>query len=258
MRNSHKWFIIIAFTALCLISFTACNMDSSSNDPGSSKENAISLYKEDTWRNGELTASRTEQWFRFTATAYTQYIHVFFGTLTDLTIQLYGNNNNPIGNPNELCDSMGKTAYTTYPVTRSKTYYIKVTGNGNSDIGTYRIGFNTMQLEPGKSSGATELFEDIWTNGEILPSTGEQWFRFTATASKHYLHVFSSPFNLNLQLFDSSGKVYGNKKTLPDNGTEYWPLNLETYHVYYVNVTGTSNSKIPYRITFNNSTTPPN
>jgi len=147
MRNSLKWFITITFTVLCLYLITSCDMDVTYGNHGDSKETAISLSKENTWWKGELTSSRTEQWFKFTATAYTQYLHVFFGTLTELTIQLYDNNDNPVDNSVELYNSGGnnKATYMVYSVTRSKTYYIKVTGASNS---IYYITFNNNILPP--------------------------------------------------------------------------------------------------------------
>ena len=44
------------------------------------------------WTNGNFTSSNLEQLFRFTATANTHYIHVSFGTMYNVDVEVYQNN----------------------------------------------------------------------------------------------------------------------------------------------------------------------
>jgi len=97
-----------------------------------------------TWTDGNITSSIKEQWFKFTATSDTQYIHVLFGTLTDLYIQLYDSNGSTLGSSMNL---YGSTTYKSLMVTSGQVYYIKVTGYSSS-TGTYKIGFNTSTAAP--------------------------------------------------------------------------------------------------------------
>jgi hypothetical protein len=71
---------VLVFTAV----LTACV--ASLEEKGSSRDSSIPLTG-NAWAEGALTPSNQEQWFTFTATAGTQYLHVSFGTLTDLYVQ---------------------------------------------------------------------------------------------------------------------------------------------------------------------------
>ncbi|MDR2717292.1 MAG: autotransporter adhesin family protein [Treponema sp.] len=93
----------------------------------------------DTWADGNLPQNGV-QWFMFTATASTQYIHASFGTLTSLYVQMYLPNN--IVYSTSLHDS---NKYTSLGVTVGQEYYIRVE---NSNSGTYKIAFNASQTAP--------------------------------------------------------------------------------------------------------------
>jgi predicted RNA-binding protein with TRAM domain len=212
---------------------------------------AAATLSPDTWADGVLTPANGEQWFTFTASANTQYLHVLFGTLTDLYVQLHDSNGNVLGNPTEL---RGSTTYTTLTVTSGQVYYVKVTPYGS---GTYRIGFNTMPLAPGILSAAATLSPDTWADGVLTPTNGEQWFTFTASAGTQYLHVFFGTLtDLNVQLYDSNGNALGNAVQLQGRTTSR-SLMVTSGQVYYVRITPYWSNSGTYRIAFNTSDTAP-
>jgi len=104
-----------------------------------------------TWADGNLTSSNNyAQWFKFTATASTQYIHVSFGTLSSsssygLYIQVYDSSGNTVGSSQHLYNYYNTYTYTT--VSSGQEYYIKVTPY-SSNYGTYKIAFNTSSTPP--------------------------------------------------------------------------------------------------------------
>jgi hypothetical protein len=74
-----------------------------------------------TWANGNIVSEYGEQWFKFTATAATQYIHVTFGTLYSLNVQLYDSAGNAVGNESQLNSYSTTNASNT--VTNGQVYY---------------------------------------------------------------------------------------------------------------------------------------
>jgi hypothetical protein len=93
-----------------------------------------------TWADGNITSSDGE-WFKFTATASTQYIHASSGTLYYLYVRLYNSGGNTVdGNWTNL---YGSTTY--FSLTIGQEYFIWVTPYSSSDRGTYGIMFNTKQ-----------------------------------------------------------------------------------------------------------------
>ena len=110
--------------------------------------NATALTAAGTWVNGNIPTAGGQQWFTFTATATTQYIHIAFGTLNDMWVQVYDSNGAVVGNNTNI---FGSTRYISRPVTASQTYYIKVRpyGSGTSGVsGDYKIAFNTSSTAP--------------------------------------------------------------------------------------------------------------
>ena len=93
-----------------------------------------------TWANGNGT-----QWFRFTANAGTQYIHVSFGTLDDMYVQVYDSSYNTVGANTRLS---GSTMQISRPVNNGQVYYVRVMPYWSGDSGTYRIAFNTTTMPP--------------------------------------------------------------------------------------------------------------
>jgi hypothetical protein len=98
------------------------------------------------WYSGNIPSSGTkEQWFIFTATATTQYIHVKFGGLTDLWVQVYNSNGVTVGDRENFYSS---SRYISRPLTSGQTYYINVWPYSSSGSGTYDIAFNTSITAP--------------------------------------------------------------------------------------------------------------
>jgi hypothetical protein len=168
MMMQHKRFTILIAALYCVLALataagcllgdnnetppaktgTGNNNGGTSNNPGTGtgtgiKANPIPLTV-NTWADGSITSTIGEQWFKFTATASTQYLHVSFGTLTDLYVKLYDSNGGTLGDSTNLYSSK---PYTSLSIVSGQTYYVRVTGYG-SKTGTYRIGFNTSTTAP--------------------------------------------------------------------------------------------------------------
>ena len=200
----------------------------------------------DTWANGTVSSSNGhQQWFRFTANAGTQYIHIQLGTLTDLYVQLYNNNGSELGSRVNLYGSSNTNTNMTITVTSSQTYYIKVTPSSSSGSGTFRIAFNARHLPPNTITSATALTADTWRDGVInSPDNKELWYRFTANASTQYIHVHHGTLNtLYVQLYDNNGGVLGNSVTLSNlsNTNTYMTISITSGQTYYLRVTPYSN-----------------
>ncbi|MDR3284151.1 MAG: hypothetical protein LBS97_03105 [Treponema sp.] len=228
----------------------------------------------DTWADGAVSASNdNEQWFQFTATASTQYIHVLFGTMTNMNVGLYDRNGNALGNSLHFYRSSNTNENESILVTSGQMYYLRVTpGTGStngypvSNTGTFRIAFNAMQWSPGTITSAATLSADTWADGVIISSDDEQWFKFTATASSQYIHVrYGTMNNLDVGLYDSNGNALGNSiQFAGDSNTNKNNLTMVTSgQMYYLRVTpGTNNTywyskSGTYRIGFNTSETAP-
>jgi hypothetical protein len=141
-------------------------------------------------------------------------------------------------------------------LTTGQVYYIRVRPSGYSS-GTYQITFNTTSMPP-LIGTSIQLNTNIWTDGVILTSSSkEQWFRFTATAPMQYIHVsFGTLTDLYVQVYDSNGSTVGSEVNL-----DYYRNTSRTLivdQVYYIRVRPySSGSHGTYKITFNNSATPP-
>ena len=96
------------------------------------------------WTNGTITSS-SGQWFRFTATADTQYIHINFGTLADFNVQVFDSSNTTVGANTRLT---GGTRAISRPLTAGQVYYVRVTPYNTSGSGTYQIAFNASTTAP--------------------------------------------------------------------------------------------------------------
>jgi len=220
----------------------------------------------DTWANGNIPVAGDDQWFRFTATAATQYFHFYADTLSSVNIQLYNESiTATVGAAGAFTFSASQagivgTRSTGRTLTPGQVYYIRLTNTTAG--GSYYIKFNAssaaVQLSP---SGATNLDESQWTNGSIPAGNREQWFSFTATAATQYFHF--SPGTLTdvyYNLYDS------NMTAVTLNRTNLFGANLVANNslaltpgqTYYVRVFpyGTSSSG-NYRIAFTASATVP-
>ncbi|WP_461246143.1 hypothetical protein [Treponema sp. R6D11] len=204
----------------------------------------------DTWTDGNLPTSSDEQWFSFTATASTQYIHVNYGMMTSLYVQVYNSSGTTVGSETQLLSSITATLskYTSLSVTSGQTYYIRVRLYPNSGSGTYKIGFTEGFYPP--ETTITQLTLNTWADGNIPTSSDEQWFYFIATASTQYIHVdFGTLTSLYVDAVGSESRL--------DNST-YTSRSVTLGQTYYIKVSPyNSNYKGTYRIGFTTSTTPP-
>jgi len=105
-------------------------------------ENPIPLLR-NAWANGNI--SDNDQWFKFTANSSTQYIHVIFGTLNNLNVQLYDNSMNLVGIQSNL---QSTTTRISRSLTNGNDYYIRIWPFNSSNKGTFRITFNTSTTAP--------------------------------------------------------------------------------------------------------------
>ncbi|WP_461248553.1 hypothetical protein, partial [Treponema sp. R6D11] len=195
----------------------------------------------------------SEQWFTFTATANTQYIHVSLGTLTYLYVQVCDSNGNAVGSQTNL---YGSTKYTSRSVTPNQVYYIRVAPYLSSYSGTYQIVFNTGFIPPGVTP--IQLTANTWADGNLPDSSSEQWFTFTATASTQYIHASLGTLTyLYVQVYDSSGNTVGSQTDL-HSGTKYISRSVTPNQVYYIKVTPyLSSYSGTYQIAFNTGWIPP-
>ena len=198
----------------------------------------------ETWANGNIPANG-EQWFRFTATADTQYIHASFTTLNDLNVALYDSDGNEVGSTTRLNSG---NRYISHDVTTGQVYYVKVTPYG-SGSGTYQLTFNTLWIPP----GAVTLSANTWTNGNI-PANSEQWFRFTATADTQYIHAsFTTLNDLNVALYDSGGNEVRSVARL-NSGNRHIFQDVTIGEEYYVRITPySSGNSGTYQLRINTS-----
>jgi predicted RNA-binding protein with TRAM domain/stress response protein SCP2 len=210
----------------------------------------IPVLAADTWTNGNIASGGGHQLFSFTATAATQYIHVSFGTLTNLYVQVYNSTgSNTVGNQTRLAS--GYTKYASQTLTSGQTYYVKVTPYGSFNSGSYSIAFSAMKLSPSEMPAVTPLTDNTWSNGYLASSSSFEWFSFTATAATQYIHVsFDTLTALYVQLYDSTGAiVVGVGQRLTDYTTYISPTTLTSGQTYYVKVT--PNGSGSYKIAFN-------
>jgi len=215
--------------------------------PGTSI-NATTLTHNE-WTDGSISSSNGEQWYKFTATTNNQFIHISFGTLTRLYVQLYDSSFNTVGN---ITDLTGSTRFISQTLTLGHEYYIRITPY--SGTGTYKIAFNTSVFAPGTSINATTLTHNKWTDGSLSSASDEQWYKFTATANKQFIHTSFDTLGLYVQLYDSAFNTVGTRSVLYGN-TRSISQTLTIGNDYYIRVipyiTGT------YRIAFNDSTYAP-
>jgi len=274
MANKRFWIGMLVMVLVFGMTILGCYMGDNPDDendgedddtPGNNttKVNAIELTA-NVWSDGAVTEGG-EQWFVFTATASTQYIHVIFGTMNNMDVQLYNNSSSALGNSLHL---LGDTKKTLLSVSSGQVYYLKVTpGTGysynSSNTGTFRLTFNSVQFVPGTFDKAINLSDGVWISGNIVEN-GEQWFKFTATASSHYVHVsFGTMTNIDVQLYSDTAASLGNALHLRSSGNNKTELIITSGTVYYLRVMpGTdyqyqSSTYGTFQIALNTSTTAP-
>ena len=109
------------------------------------------------------------------------------------------------------------------------------------------------------SDKAIQLTENTWTEGYIN-SDGEQWFKFTATASTQYIHAsFDMQTNLCVEVYDSDGVRLTISAEPPFTFFHLYSysLSLKKGKGYFIKVSSFSGSGGTYKIAFNTSWKPP-
>jgi hypothetical protein len=212
----------------------------------------LTTLTENVWADGNLPTSSDVQWFKFTATADTQFIHVSLGTLNDLYVQVYNSSGSTVGSETRLYSNISNK-YVSLSVTVGQVYYIRVRPYDSSKSGTYKIGFNTLPLSPGTTT--TPLTENVWADGNLPASSDEQWFKFTATASTQYIHVsLGTLTNLYVQVYDSSGSTVGSGTNLNSSSSnKYISQSVTVGQEYYIRIRPNSSNSGTYKIGFNTS-----
>ena len=214
-------------------------------------ENVITLT-ENAWSDGNIPVGGV-QWFKFTASAATQYIHFYPGGVTAMYVEAYDANGARVGNLVNL--SGGYTPPQT--VTSGSVYHIKATpSEGN---GTYKMGFNASSTPPAitlPTANVTALTENKWSDGS-LSAGGEQWFKFTATATPQYIHFYPGALaSVNMEVYDSSGVRVGDKANFMTDTNSKIDRTVTSGSVYHIRVTTTWPGEA-YKIGFTASTTAP-
>jgi len=220
----------------------------------------ITLTQEAVWYDGNVGVNE-EQWFKFTASSTeNQSIHIRFGTLTNLNIQVYTSTGATVGNTTRLYTPYGNS-FISRDVTYGQEYYIKITPYSSSYNGSFKITFNKQNQPPLYIVGTpTTLTATTWSNG-IVGVNEEQWFKFTATTGIQYIHIqFGTLTNLNIQVYASTGATVGNTTRLyTPYGSSYISRDVTNGQVYYVKVEPYSSSNNgSFKIAFNTSATAPN
>ena len=234
----------------------------------------------DQFSDGNIANAGEDQWFKFTSTAATQYIHFdSSGTLSNVYVQLYTSDGRLLGGSSNFSSY---NTYTSRTVTNGTVYYIKVTPSSSTGKGTYKIGFNTSSTKPNikitlPTTGVTTLSAGTWGNGDIATAGGEQWFSFVATTTGnqyiHFLPGLKASGGLNdvyIQLYDDTGISVGSQSELYDTSGQAKNLyrSVTSGKTYYIKVwpyyssapTGllADYSHIgTYKIAFNSSSTAP-
>lgn len=221
------------------------------NNNGETMQAAIPLAL-NTWARGELVPGGA-QWYRFTATAGTQYIHVAHGTLPNVYVQLYDRAGNAIGDLHAF-DHGGE--YAGLSVTTGKVYYLMASSSAG---GTYKIAFTeSPEVTPdtmAEMASAATLAAGVWSRKD-LAAGGRQWFQFTATAGTQYIHVvYGTLRDMYVQVYDGAGKKMGDPYAFNQNGY-YASLLVDRGSNYYLMVWPASGGG-SYKIAFNTSVTAP-
>jgi hypothetical protein len=258
--------IIVGCVLIC--SFTGCDLLF-----GPGKDSDVADYPElieGEWTSGSiLDAEEGEEWYKFTATSNTQYIHVENGTMTNIRLEVYTTKNTLLkeGAVNMSANDAGNgdIRYYDFVVSEGSVYYIKISPReyewNKSQTGTYKIAFNTTETAPARSgmTNATELNSTTIATSSVT-STGEKWFKLTSNANPQYIHVrFDTLTDMTVDVYNSASvkvdtlRLYG-----PYADYDYDSFNTFVGEDYYLKVTpySTSNSG-SFRIAFNNSSTRP-
>ena len=210
--------------------------------------NAI-LLNANTWADGNISASDEPQWFRFTASANTHYIHYSFGTLTVANVQVYTSDGAALNTTNSMSGS-GISSSSSRRVSSGQVYYIKVWPSGNRS-GTYQIAVNTTNMPPLPDT-IIPLSANTWANGDIPTANGQQWFSFTPTGSSQYIHAsFGTLTDLNITVYNSAGAEVGGSTSRLRSNTRFASRTSLSNQTYYIKVWPyANNASGTYQIAF--------
>jgi hypothetical protein len=149
------------------------------------------ILTENNWANGNLPDGG-EQWFAFRATANMHFIHIKFGTLENLYVQVYDSYGDPVENDVFMG---GNTKHTLRALDFGQIYLIKV-WSWDSNSGNYQIAFNTsssapgttISNDPGGEGNPISLTEDVWKEGNITADTPNKglWYSFDVESDTKY------------------------------------------------------------------------
>jgi len=171
---------------------------------GSGSDLNYTTLTANTWANGSITTSSTEQLFKFTATASPQYIHINFvsfdGILYNGNIYagIYDSNFNDIEDAERL-STYGNNYFSRYLI-KGQTYYIYIgtTSSYYPGYGTYQVAFNTSSTPPktsdsgsnsiGSEANPIPLSNGTWNNGSITSTSSSSavWYSFNVTSGNTY------------------------------------------------------------------------
>ncbi len=240
----QKFLRIFALVLTVVVLVTGCNLNDNENSTGGVQGQKIIpvTLTVGKWTNGGIVNGGDEQWFKFTATASTQNVYIKFGSFTKSYVYVYDGSYNQIGDRVYLSGSTGYVKGLSKSLIKGAAYYIKVTGYNGDCTGKYWIGFTDFPAQP--ETVIAKLVNDRWTNGNVISpdsgGTGEQWFKFVATASSQRVYVKFSTMNcIAVALYDSSYNSIGNGlNTSGDAGTtSYMEKTIICGETYYIKVT---------------------
>jgi len=241
------------FLLSTLILFAGCSFDFlNGGDKGGgtfSPPNVTELNL-NTWTDGNIPTSKDVQWFKFLAPQYLYspiFIHINFGTLTNLNVQMYNYDGNTIDKKKNFSGDAKLNQWN--DIYSYQACYIKV--SPNSGGGTYQIAVNTSDTAPIvilpitlPSDAIALTAKNVWTDGNIPTETDKQWFKFTATSTQNpmtylqYIHInFNTLTNLDIQIYDNRGYMVENKNLSGDKETVgYIYCHLTDGQEYYIKV----------------------
>jgi hypothetical protein len=249
MKNTIK---LSALLAGMLIALAACDFEAKdTTEDNNFKPSGVTTLTIDEWADGNIAANG-QQWFKFTATAATQYIHFLSVTLTSVYLELHDAAGQLVDMKNVIDGTLSAS------VTSDSEYYIRVYPYSSGTSGSYKIAFTASETPPPSKitlpTAASALVIDKWADGNIA-ANGEQWFKFTATAATHWIHFLDGTLDrVYLPLYDAIGLPVDMKNVI--DGT--LSASVTAGNDYYIRVwPQTSTDSGTYRIAFTASVGPP-
>jgi len=212
------------------------------------------------WTDGTLAISGGMQWFKFTATAVKQVIHVYSPLVlgSNPSVQLYDSSGNVVGE--------SKKYYGSFKISRTLTvgqaYYIKIWQENLASLEfTYQISFNKTVVPP--LTEAIKLTEGSWTDGEIPNDKPSSWSKFEATANSQYIHIKKGTLtDVYINVYSSDNEELIKDRVLQSDYIDTTVIPLATTTIgqdYYIEVKPYSggNGGGTYKIAFTASSTRP-